>query len=283
MTSKLNQIEVGDSRIGKVPSREDWQLAQQNWLAGQGRMILALFFLFALFSLSPLGMVVDRMLHGPYITSESSLYPLMETVLDSLASQAVAGRLVVITGLVLAWRHRSLLPALVAALAEGLFYSTALLKVAFAKDSTRYGEPLWWDGGYPAHGIYGMAFPSGHATEAILLFGTTLLLLRVYLLAHRPALVGHLHLLWLLLICNTVLVSWLLGFHWVTDLGGGLLWGMFLLSVLQWSLTSGVLPWIADRMERQLTLLGRGCALWWMKRSTGTPMGRRDACDKMVS
>ncbi|MEH3033894.1 MAG: hypothetical protein PGN07_07595 [Aeromicrobium erythreum] len=208
-------------------------------------------------AISPLGQLVDRFLDlRPVRRDAGLLYTFLAEVLDRVSGQLVAGGLLLAVALWLAHRQRSLAPLLVAGLAEGLFLATGVLKILLAKSSTRIGEPVWWDPGLLAHGEHSMAYPSGHATESVVLHGTTLFLLAWAGPLGRPGLERYGRVVWHLVIVNTVLVSWLLGRHWASDLAAGLVWGLLCLTLVVGVAERGY-PQVADQLLRPALLRAR--------------------------
>lgn len=155
-----------------------------------------------------------------------------QNVLDRVASQAICLPVLCVTALVLARRRRSWRPIKVALLAEFAFLAgVGGMKVVFARPVTYSREPGFFEGGLIDMGAKGISFPSGHAAESILIFGAA-----VYLLAHysaaSPRLVRRLRWVVALIALNSVVVSFLLGWHWMSDLLGGLLLGGLLLRLI---------------------------------------------------
>lgn len=195
---------------------------------------LVAFLAITIVAISPVGQFLDTTLHQRWITKRDNP-ALREFLLDGpdrLASQAFAGTLLLLVALWFAWRWRTIAPMLIAGLAECGFLATGLIKLALAKDATTFGLPLWWDGGFGEHGAHGMAYPSGHAAESVLLYGAIIVILYRY---GPPLASRHLRLMrlaWKLIIVNTVAVSWLLGTHWVSDLAGGVAFGVLALRIV---------------------------------------------------
>jgi len=177
-------------------------------------------------AISPIGRDIDRFFHVRVITRADGSYLFFHEVLDRLSSQRVVGVLMLMVALWCATRARSIAPLIIAGLAELMFAMTGVLKMGLAKSSTKLGDPDWWDGGILAQGKQSMAFPSGHATEAVLLWGTILLLLVLYVPRWRRRHTILAAQVWQLVIVNTVAVSWLMGRHWVSDLAAGLVCGL---------------------------------------------------------
>lgn len=198
-------------------------------------------------AISPVGRDVDRFFFVRVVTKDDGmLFTFFQEVLDRLSSQRVVGVLMLVVALWFATRCRTFAPLIIAGLAELMFAGVGILKIFLAKSSTKVGEPDWWDGGILAQGKHSMAYPSGHATEAVLLWGTILLLFVLYSpqWTHRRTVVVAQF--WHLIIVNTVVVSWLMGHHWVSDLAAGLVCGLIGLRLVVGLVERGVPQAAAD-------------------------------------
>nr|WP_246297248.1 phosphatase PAP2 family protein [Janibacter cremeus] len=105
------------------------------------------------------------------------------------------------------------------------------MKILLQRTSPAAGAGHFWEGGVFAHGWYGIAYPSGHAAEAILFYGAAAYLLRTYanpdMRLRKPLafLVG-------LITAQSIVVAFYLGFHWPTDLLAGMLAGALMLRII---------------------------------------------------
>jgi len=210
---------------------------------------LCLFVVFAGFALSPLGQHVDRLTHLRPLRPGMAAFPLFRDYLDHIASQGGEGLVMAGVAVAMVFVMRSSLPLVIVGLTEGLFYFTGLVKLLFAKDAPRFGTPSYWEGGYLTHGKFGMAFPSGHTTEVVLVFGALVLLLHVGVPGWSARHAGLVKAVWVVVALNAAVVSWSLGTHWLTDLVGGLIFGGIVLRCLVASVSRGYLPWVADKVD----------------------------------
>lgn len=156
----------------------------------------------------------------------------LDSVPNAIAGQAVCLPVLALVAIWLAVRHRTWHPVLVALAAELAFYAgIGGLKVVLARSSPAVGDGHFFSGGFLVHGEYGMAYPSGHAAEAVLIYGAAAYLLRTY--AHPDSRVRT-RTFWvvLLIALGAVAVAFYLGFHWPTDLVGGVLAGGLFLRLL---------------------------------------------------
>lgn len=222
-------------------------------LARWATSLPALFVLFVTVTILATGPLqrVDVALYQPW--SEWILptwRPFFQNVIDRIAGQAVALPIMSVVALVLAWRRRSWRPVIAGTAAEfGFLGIIGVLKLAFARPAPILQESAFFYGpGLFGDGWHGISYPSGHAAEAVLLYGTAVLLIARYSTAPRWA-VG-----WLCVGVGAITVmaaatSFYLGWHWMTDLVGGVIGGAFVLRLV--ALLDEMLPkWVPRLVER---------------------------------
>lgn len=168
------------------------------------------------------------------------LQTLLQDVLDRIAGQAVDLPVLALVAVTIALRLRSWRPIVIGAAAEAAFYGgVGGIKVLLARPAPTERDAHFFDGGIFRDGWHGISYPSGHAAEAILVYGTAVYLIARYTSASRRTVrllsvgVG-------LIALNAVVVSYTLGWHWATDLIGGLLTGGLFLRVLIWWDTAAI-------------------------------------------
>lgn len=156
----------------------------------------------------------------------------LDSVPNAVAGQAVCLPVLLAVAVVLARRYRTWHPIAIAVAAEVAFYGgVGGMKVLLGRTSPAAGVGHFWEGGALEHGWYGIAYPSGHAAEAILFYGAAAYLLRTYagpdvrIRKRLTFLVG-------LITVNAIVVAFYLGFHWPTDLLGGMLAGGLMLRLI---------------------------------------------------
>ncbi|KRE38453.1 hypothetical protein ASG73_05835 [Janibacter sp. Soil728] len=149
----------------------------------------------------------------------------LDTVPNAVAGQAVCLPILAGVAIFLAWRHRTWHPlAIVVAAEVGFYGGIGGMKVLLGRTAPSAGEGSFWEGGPFAHGWYGIAYPSGHAAEAVLIYGAAAYLVLSYA---GPDTRLRRRLTWLvgLIALNAIVVAFYLGYHWPTDLVAGLLAG----------------------------------------------------------
>lgn len=156
----------------------------------------------------------------------------LDRVPNAVAGQAVCAPVLAAVAITLGLRHRTWHPVVIAVAAEVAFFvGIGGLKVVLARSSPAAGDGSFFDGGLLVHGWHGVSYPSGHAAEAVLIYGAAAYLLRCY--AHPDLRVRH-RTFWIVLLIglNALLVAFYLGYHWPTDLLGGAVAGGILLRLL---------------------------------------------------
>lgn len=210
------------------------------WLAAVARppaSLLALLVTFVIFTLLAAGPLqgLDRALNQPW----SKLFvpvlaDFVQERLDPVAGQAIAVPVLGLVAVILSWRCRSWRPLLVAGGAELVVSGlVGVLKLGLARPSPILGDPVFFHGGLLADGWHGTSFPSGHAAQAVALYGIAVYLISRFGKARKQTV------RWLavgvgLITAMTMLSSLYLGWHWATDLGGGVITGAIALRTAAW-------------------------------------------------
>lgn len=163
---------------------------------------------------------------------EPDLVWFAQNVLDRIAGQLICLPVLAAVAIVIARRRRSWRPIILAASAEVAFYlGVGGLKLLTARGVAYRHDPAFFSAGFLAEGSKGISFPSGHAAESILIYGMAAYLIARYTGASRRA-VRWLTAAVALIAVNSVVVSFLLGWHWASDLVGGVLAGGFFLRLI---------------------------------------------------
>ncbi|MFE1084016.1 MULTISPECIES: phosphatase PAP2 family protein [Brevibacterium] len=220
--------------IGSPSDRSQWTQRAQGLLSwATSFWVLAAAFIVVTFAAAGPLRVWDYKLNRRWLyLFEPDLVWFFQHVLDPIAGQAVCLPVLAITAIVLARKRRSWRPVVFAVAVEAAFYlGIGSLKVLFARPSTTLHDPRFFEGGLIDIGGRGISYPSGHASEAVLIYGAVAYLIVTYAdVSTRTA-----RLLWLgvaAVSVNSVVVSFALGWHWATDLIGGLLIGGVFLRLL---------------------------------------------------
>ncbi|KUG51924.1 hypothetical protein AVL62_08275 [Serinicoccus chungangensis] len=196
---------------------------------------------------------LDRSLHGFWSDDLTPRWTdFLDQVPNAVAGQAVCLPVLLAVAFFLAWKHRTWRPVLVAAAAEIGFYAVVGgLKVVLARTSPKADDVSgrFLNGGAAEHGWYGISYPSGHASEAILFYGAAAYLIYVY---SQPdtRLLRRLGWAMGLITLNSIGVAYYLGYHWPSDLLGGMLVGAVVLRAI---------------IDADQWLVRRRTATWWRR------------------
>ncbi len=144
-------------------------------------------------------------------------------ILDRVGQRAVCVPVLLVVAWVCRRRQRSWRPLVVAVLSVlALNFVVGVLKLSFGREEPVTGNPSFFQGG--------LAYPSGHSSNIVLVYGLT-----VYLLSAYHVIGPRLHaLLWslvALLALTMVVTSLTLHWHWFADLIAGLIIGSVVLQL----------------------------------------------------
>jgi membrane-associated phospholipid phosphatase len=144
-------------------------------------------------------------------------------LMDRVGQRAVCLPILAVVTFLVCRRRRSWRPAVISAVAVfSLNLLVLMLKVGLGRGAPQAADPSFFGGG--------MAYPSGHSANIVLVYGLVGYLLMTYA---QPGRRGRVF-LWLLvpvLSVVMVIVSLTLNWHWFTDLVSGLLVGGVVLQV----------------------------------------------------
>ena len=175
----------------------------------------------------------DEMLQGYWAKRYTPNWAsFLDAVPNAVAGQAVCLPVLLAVAIYLARKHHTWHPLAIVAAAEASFYiGIGGMKLLLGRTAPAAGEGGFWKGGVFEHGWYGIAYPSGHAAEAVLIYGAAAYLLLSYA---GPEVRIRRRLTWLvsLIALNATVVAFYLGFHWPTDLVAGLLAGGLVLRLM---------------------------------------------------
>ncbi|WP_068251463.1 phosphatase PAP2 family protein [Janibacter corallicola] len=176
---------------------------------------------------------VDKALQGYWAKRYTPNWAdFLDAAPNALAGQAVCLPILLAVALWLARKHRTWHPlAIVVAAEVGFYGGIGTLKFVLARSYPTAGNGHFWAGGMIEHGAHGISYPSGHAAEAILIYGAAAYLLRTYA---EPDWRIHRRLNWIvaLVTANALVVSFYLGFHWPSDLLAGVIAGALVLRLI---------------------------------------------------
>lgn len=198
-------------------------------------LFVALFGAWALLAILFLG-PIDEALHGYYIQEHVPQAQLFfQYGLDKISGQKVVVPVMAIVATCTAIHAVSVRPLVVGFCAQLWFWGTGAVKILFGRDAATLNNGAsskFWNGGFEEHGRWGIGFPSGHATEVIVFYGLIVYMICNYWQLSEKAR-RWVYIAWGVLIFNCVATSFALGFHWTSDLVGGLLWGSVGLSIIK--------------------------------------------------
>ncbi|WP_192796688.1 phosphatase PAP2 family protein [Serinicoccus kebangsaanensis] len=177
----------------------------------------------------------DRSLHGFWSDELTPRWTdFLDQVPNAVSGQAVCLPVLLLVAFTLAWKHRTWRPILIAGATEAGFYGVVGgLKLLLARTSPKADDvsARFFNGGAEEHGWYGMTYPSGHASEAILIYGAAAYLIAVYA-DQDSRVVKRLGWAMALISVNSIGVAYYLGYHWPSDLIGGMLVGAVVLRAI---------------------------------------------------
>jgi len=152
----------------------------------------------------------------------SSWIPVLH-LLDRIGQRAVCLPILAVVVFVVCWRQRSWRPAIVAAVSVfGLNLLVLVLKVTLGREGPYTVDPSFFNGG--------MAYPSGHSANIVLVYGLVAYLLSAYASPSRKTqavLWGAVAVLSVTMLVTSLTLDW----HWFADLVAGLLVGGIVLEV----------------------------------------------------
>ncbi|CAA9341891.1 MAG: hypothetical protein AVDCRST_MAG72-865 [uncultured Nocardioidaceae bacterium] len=144
-------------------------------------------------------------------------------VVDRIGQRAVCLPILAVVALMLSWRHATWRPAVVAMIAVfGLNLTVLILKVVLGREGPYTVDPSFFNGG--------MAYPSGHSANIVLVYGLIVYLVSRYSRPSRRTvglLWGAVGALAIAMLITSLTLDW----HWFADLVAGFIVGGIVLEV----------------------------------------------------
>lgn len=199
--------------------RADIQGEQRTSRAMSGLVVAvvlaALFVAWTWFIAGPLkGVRIDRMLNRDY---EIRPYVGVLHVLDRIGQRAVNLPILGVVAAGIGWRHRSMRPVLIAVSAVlAVNLCVLVLKLWLGRGAPVDHTPRFF--------VDGQAYPSGHSSNVVAVYGTAAYLIWRYTAANRRVRIALVLIVSVLAVVMTA-TSTLLRWHWFGDLVAGFLVG----------------------------------------------------------
>lgn len=205
-------------------------------------VLVVTFAVVTLFAAGPFQQLDARMNQRWLVDYAPGLEPFFQDVLDRVAGQAVCLPVLLLAAIIAAYKSGSWRPLIIAGVAEIAFYvGIGGLKALLARPAPVMGQTEFFTGGLFGFEGRGISYPSGHAAEAVLIYGAAAYLLIRYS-AEGSRLATVLRWAVVLIAINSVVTSFLLGWHWASDLVAGIIAGGMALRTVVW-LDRRVLPY----------------------------------------
>jgi membrane-associated phospholipid phosphatase len=232
--SRRDRIRVSDSVPALWADRPKGRAARLWSRMSSIPVLAALFVLTIVLAAGPMHRVDIALDHHFLYHMAPQLMPLVQGGLDKIAGQAVCLPVLALVAIALAVRRRSWRPIVVGIKTELAFLiGIGGLKLLIARPSPPLDDPDLLDGGIFAYGEKGISFPSGHTSEAVLMYGAAVYLIAQYSRVSRTLVVLAATGVALISMTSTIVAVWL-GWHWLSDLLGGLAAGALFLRIVIW-------------------------------------------------
>ena len=205
-------------RRGGAGPHDDWTTEVSSGLALAGFLAVV----FAAFTVLAMGPLHSLDTYFNLATPPPAWLPVLH-VLDRIGQRAVCLPLLGLVTFMSCRRQESWRPAVVVGISVFMLNLVVLiLKLSFGRAEPETGDPAFFAGG--------MAYPSGHTSNIVLVYGLGVYIMRRY--GHVPR--RALTLLWsfvALLSVTMVVTSLTLNWHWFADLIAGLIVGAAVLQL----------------------------------------------------
>jgi undecaprenyl-diphosphatase len=199
-------------------AEDDWTSEVSSGFALAGFLFLA-FLGFSLLAMGPL-LSLDTYLN--LAPAPAGWVPFLH-ILDRIGQRGICLPIVGIVAYLACRRHESWRPGVVAAVSVFMLNLIVLiLKLSFGSGEPDTGDPSFFQGG--------MAYPSGHSSNIVLVYGLIAYLLFRYFSLGRRTLVllsGMVALLSVVMVITSMTLDW----HWFADLIAGLIVGSMVLQL----------------------------------------------------